>query len=38
LDGGGLIALRRYDMNWRSQMKGDKNWILLKEINANWFF
>ncbi len=30
--------LRRYDMNGRSQMKGGKNWILPKDINANWFF
>jgi hypothetical protein len=30
--------LRRYDMNRRSQMQGAKNWILQKEINANWFF
>ncbi len=29
---------RRYDMNGRSQMKGGKNWILPKEINANRFF
>ncbi len=25
-------------MNGRSQMQGGKNWILPKEINANWFF
>jgi hypothetical protein len=30
--------LRRYDMNKRSQMQGGKNWILLKEIDANRFF
>jgi hypothetical protein len=28
----------RYDMNGRSQLQGDKNWILPKEINANRFF
>ncbi len=26
---------RRYDMNGRSQLKGGKNWILLKELNTN---
>jgi hypothetical protein len=25
-------------MNGRSQMQGDENWILPKEINANRFF
>jgi hypothetical protein len=25
-------------MNGRSQMQGGKNWIFLKEINANRFF
>jgi hypothetical protein len=29
---------RRYDMNGRTQMQGDKNWILPKEINAKGFF
>jgi hypothetical protein len=28
----------RYDMKGRSEMQGDKNWILPKEINANRFF
>ncbi len=28
---------RRYDMNGRSQMLGDKTWILPKETNANRF-
>jgi hypothetical protein len=31
-------ALRRYDMNGRSQIQEDKNWILPKETNANRFF
>ncbi len=30
--------LRRYDMNERSQKQGGKNWILPKEVIANWFF
>ncbi len=30
---GGLTP-RRYDMNRCSQMQGDKNWVLPKEINA----
>jgi hypothetical protein len=25
-------------MNGRPKMQGGKNWILPKEINANWFF
>jgi hypothetical protein len=29
---------RRYGMNGRYQMQGDKNWIFPKEINANLFF
>jgi hypothetical protein len=29
---------RRCDMNGRFQMQGGKNWILLKEVNANRFF
>jgi hypothetical protein len=33
-----MEKLRRYNMNGRSQMQGDKTWILLKEINANQFF
>jgi hypothetical protein len=33
-----MTFLRRYDINRRSQMHGDKNWILPKEINANQFF
>jgi len=33
-----VCILRWYDMNGRSQMQGGKNWILLKEINANRFF
>jgi hypothetical protein len=35
---GGGLALRRYYMNGRFQMHGAKNWILLKEMNANRFF
>jgi hypothetical protein len=33
-----LSVLRRYDMNRRSQMKGNKNRIFPKEINAKRFF
>ncbi len=32
-----LVAQRRYDMKWRFQMQGGKNWILLKEIYVNRF-
>jgi hypothetical protein len=34
----GYSFQRRYEMNGRSQMQGGKNWILLKELNANRFF
>jgi hypothetical protein len=33
-----MDSQRRYDMNGRSEMQGGKNWILLKEMNANRFF
>jgi hypothetical protein len=33
-----FTSLRRYDMNGRFKMQGGKNWILLKEKNANRFF
>jgi hypothetical protein len=33
-----MVQRRWYDMNGGSQMQGGKNWILPKEINANWFF
>ncbi len=32
------LLQRRYNMNGRSQMQGDKNWIFPKELNANEFF
>ncbi len=39
MEGASMAMSRyRYDMNGRSQMQGGKNWILSKEINANWFF
>ncbi len=32
------IVRRRYNMKGRFQVKEGKNWIFLKEINANRFF
>jgi hypothetical protein len=33
-----VLHQRRYDMNGKFQMQGDKNWILPKDINANRVF
>jgi hypothetical protein len=36
-----LLALPSYkktNVIHMKEMQGGKNWILLKEINANWFF